>query len=231
MNKTAILALLACAGLGFAAGRSDKTAATSAQLYANQSAGPQRSEPGPATEGQPVETPDEPEPTVTWVTVAEAKASGKPILYLATKTVGCEPCNRLKALLANPISAEALSHFACVLVKDPPANHPWMRHYGVRSFPTMVFVGPAGTQPRIQSGCPDDVPSLLQFLHFMEERFEGKPPATVIADGAKTSIVNRPTLAPARPHSPVIQRGRERSVVVRRGGPGLWARITFRPGR
>ena len=57
MNKTAILALLACAGLGFAAGRSDKTAATSAQVYANQSAGPQRSEPGPATEGQPVESP------------------------------------------------------------------------------------------------------------------------------------------------------------------------------
>ncbi len=55
----------------------------------------------------------------------------------------------------------------------------------------------------------------------------------------RTAIAAVPTLArhsaPARAHSTVSQRGRERSVVVRRGfarrGPGLWARITFRPGR
>jgi len=54
----------------------------------------------------------------------------------------------------------------------------------------------------------------------------------------RTAIAAVPTLArhsaPARTHSTVSQRGRERSVVVRRGfhhGPGLWARITFRPGR
>jgi hypothetical protein len=52
----------------------------------------------------------------------------------------------------------------------------------------------------------------------------------------RTAIAAVPTLArhsaPARTHSTVSQRGRERSVVVRRSrGPGLWARITFRPGR
>jgi hypothetical protein len=174
------------------------------------------------------------------MTLAEAKASGKPILYLATKTSGCEPCNRLKSLLDNPISAEALSHFACVMVKDPPANHPWMRHYGIRSFPAMVFVGPPGTQHRVQLGCPDDVPSLLQFLHFMEERFEGKDPPQVIPDGTKTSIVfpKRPTLAPASHNAvaPTHPKGRsvagtqERSVLVRRQAPGFWGRATFRPG-
>lgn len=51
----------------------------------------------------------------------------------------------------------------------------------------------------------------------------------------RNAISANPTLAPARPHSPVVKRGPERSVVVRRSfrhrGPGLWARITFRPGR
>ena len=55
----------------------------------------------------------------------------------------------------------------------------------------------------------------------------------------RNAIAAVPTLArhsaPARTNSTVLQRGRERSVVVRRGfsrrGPGLWARITFRPGR
>ena len=55
----------------------------------------------------------------------------------------------------------------------------------------------------------------------------------------RNAIAAVPTLArhsaPARTNSTVSQRGRERSVVVRRGfsrrGPGLWARITFRPGR
>ena len=95
----------------------------------------------------------------------------------------------IHAQFANPISAEALSHFACVLVKDPPANHPWMRHYGVRSFPTMVFVGPAGTQPRIQSGCPDDVPS--------------DDPAPMPGPLSETVIVSRPSLIPACTATPL----------------------------
>lgn len=193
----------------------------------------------PVVVEQPVVEEQEAAPgPLLWMTLAEAKASGKPIMYLATKTVGCEPCNRLKALLDNPISAEALSHFACVMVKDPPANHPWMRHYKITSFPTMVFVGP--TQYRVQTGCPDDVPSLLQFLHFMEQRFEGKDPPQVIPDGTKTSIVfpKRPTLAPASHNAvaPTHPKGRsvagtqERSVLVRRQAPGFWGRATFRPG-
>jgi hypothetical protein len=50
----------------------------------------------------------------------------------------------------------------------------------------------------------------------------------------RSIVSSRPTLAAARPHSPVVKARQERSVVVRRGfsrGPGLWARITFRPGR
>ena len=51
----------------------------------------------------------------------------------------------------------------------------------------------------------------------------------------RSIVAQRPTLAPARPQSPVIQRGRERSVVVRRGffhrGPGLFAQLRFKPSR
>jgi hypothetical protein len=50
------------------------------------------------------------------------------------------------------------------------------------------------------------------------------------------SIVSpRPTLAlPARKHTASPIKAKEHSIVARRGfgrGPGLWARITFRPGR
>lgn len=230
MTKPVFLALLACAGLGFAAGRSDKTAATSAQVYANQSSGEQRSSPGPATEGQPVESPEEPEPTVQWVTEREAKASGKPILYLATKTIGCAPCKRLKSHMENPIVAEAMSHFACVLIEDPPANHPWMKYHHVTSFPAIIFAN--GSEYIVQRNAPADVPTLLQWLHFGEKAMNGEKPPTIIKDGAKTSISTRPTLAPRRPHLSAVKPSVERSVVVRRGrSPGLWARITFRPGR
>jgi hypothetical protein len=53
----------------------------------------------------------------------------------------------------------------------------------------------------------------------------------------RTAISAVPTLAPrASTHTarPVKAKAVERSVVARRGfrrGPGLWARITFRPGR
>lgn len=53
----------------------------------------------------------------------------------------------------------------------------------------------------------------------------------------RNAISAVPTLAPrASTHTarPVKAKAVERSVVVRRGfsrGPGLWARITFRPGR
>lgn len=54
----------------------------------------------------------------------------------------------------------------------------------------------------------------------------------------RNAISAVPTLAPrAQTHTarPVKAKAVERSVVVRRGfrhrGPGLWARITFRPGR
>jgi len=60
-------------------------------------------------------------------------------------------------------------------------------------------------------------------------------PGGVCKKPVRNAIQAIPTLAPARPHSPVVKRGQERSVVVRRGfrhrGPGLWARITFRPSR
>lgn len=52
----------------------------------------------------------------------------------------------------------------------------------------------------------------------------------------RNSIAAIPTLAaPRRPHPIVVKPSEgQRSVVVRRGfrrGPGLWARITFRPSR
>jgi hypothetical protein len=52
----------------------------------------------------------------------------------------------------------------------------------------------------------------------------------------RNAIAAVPTLAaPRRPHPIVVKPSEgQRSVVVRRGfrrGPGLWARITFRPGR
>ena len=52
----------------------------------------------------------------------------------------------------------------------------------------------------------------------------------------RTAIAAVPTLAaPRRPHPIVVKPSEgQRSVVVRRGfrrGPGLWARITFRPSR
>lgn len=68
---------------------------------------------------------------------------------------------------------------------------------------------------------------------------EAQCPGGVCRKPVRNAIAAVPTLArhsaPARTNSTVSQRGRERSVVVRRGfsrrGPGLWARITFRPGR
>jgi hypothetical protein len=57
-------------------------------------------------------------------------------------------------------------------------------------------------------------------------------PGGVCKRPVRSAISAIPTLAPARPHSPVVKRGQERSVVVRRGhvrGPGLFARIRFAP--
>jgi len=68
---------------------------------------------------------------------------------------------------------------------------------------------------------------------------EAQCPGGVCRKPIRNAVAAVPTLArhsaPARTNSTVSQRGRERSVVVRRGfsgrGPGLWARLTFRPGR
>lgn len=191
MNKFLILALLAgTATLGY-------IARDSVEPTVVQAVSPVVEEPEaePADENGKIPVFDH----VVWVSEAEAKASGKPILYLATLSKGCVPCNQLAKLLDNPISAEAMNRFACVKLTDPPANHPWLRFYNVTRFPSMVFVGPKGTQPRVQSGSPGSVPALLQSLQFMEDRFSGKAaPAAVVPDATKTSIhfPPRPTLAP-----------------------------------
>ena len=60
-------------------------------------------------------------------------------------------------------------------------------------------------------------------------------PGGVCRKPIRTAISAVPTLAPrASTHTarPAKAKAVERSVVVRRSrGPGLWARITFRPGR
>lgn len=62
-------------------------------------------------------------------------------------------------------------------------------------------------------------------------------PGGVCRKPIRNAIAPIPTLAaPRRPHPIVLKPSEgQRSVVVRRGfarrGPGLWARITFRPGR
>lgn len=66
---------------------------------------------------------------------------------------------------------------------------------------------------------------------------EAQCPGGVCRKPVRNAIAAVPTLAaPRRPHPIVLKPSVEqRSVVVRRGfsrrGPGLWARITFRPGR
>lgn len=62
-------------------------------------------------------------------------------------------------------------------------------------------------------------------------------PGGVCRKPIRNAIAPIPTLAaPRRPHPIVLKPSEgQRSVVVRRGfarrGPGLWARITFKPGR
>lgn len=198
MNKTSILLLLfAAGGLGYAA--RDHAPAPVAQVQATAPAEPEGGEYSPPQQ-------------VSWVSEAEAKASGKNILYFVTRTKGCEPCRRTKEMFGNPMSVEAMSRFACVLIEDQPSTHPWMRHYGIKTVPTMVFVGPAGTQPRVQTGAPSSVPAFLQFLQFMEDRFAGKPAPVIVADSSKISIDNppKPTLAPASHDTaaPFLNKGR-----------------------
>lgn len=66
---------------------------------------------------------------------------------------------------------------------------------------------------------------------------EAQCPGGVCRKPIRNAIAPIPTLAaPRRPHPIVLKPSEgQRSVVVRRGfarrGPGLWARITFRPGR
>lgn len=162
--------------------------------------------------------------SVVWVSEAEAKASGKPVLYFVTRTQGCQPCKRLKALFDNPISAEAMNRFACVLIQDQSPSHPWMKHYSISTVPTMLFVGPKGTKPFAQVGAPPGVPELLHFLQAMEDRFSGKPAPQVIPDSTKTSITYpaKPTLAaashntvaPTHPKGRLVAGTQERSCVA-----------------
>lgn len=66
---------------------------------------------------------------------------------------------------------------------------------------------------------------------------EAQCPGGVCRKPIRSVVAPSPTLAaPRRPHSIALKPSEgQRSVVVRRGfarrGPGLWARITFRPGR
>lgn len=66
---------------------------------------------------------------------------------------------------------------------------------------------------------------------------EAQCPGGVCRKPIRNAIAPIPTLAaPRRPHPIVLKPSEgQRSVVVRRGfarrSPGLWARITFRPGR
>lgn len=66
---------------------------------------------------------------------------------------------------------------------------------------------------------------------------EAQCPGGVCRKPIRNAIAPIPTLAaPRRPHPIVLKPSEgQRSVVVRRGfarrGPGLWARITFKPGR
>lgn len=66
---------------------------------------------------------------------------------------------------------------------------------------------------------------------------EAQCPGGVCRKPIRNALAPIPTLAaPRRPHPIVLKPSEgQRSVVVRRGfsrrGPGLWARITFRPGR
>lgn len=239
MNKFFVLALLGgVATLGYVA--RDQVEPSTVQAVA-----PVTEEPAAEPVDEIWKIPDS-ETSVVWVSEADAKASGKPILYLTTLSKGCVPCNQLAKLLDNPISAEAMNRFACVKITDPPANHPWLRFYNVTRFPSMVFVGPKGTQPRVQSGSPGSVPALLQFLQFMEDRFSGKPAPAVVPDATKTSIhfPSRPTLAPVSHDTvapnPIKGRSsgnRETSCVACRvrGGrcvkptPGLFRQWSFAP--
>lgn len=185
-----------------------------------------------------------------WVSEAEAKASGKTILYFVTLSKGCAPCAKLKGLMDNPASLEALGRFACVKLVDTPADHPWMRHYGVRTCPSMVFVR-EGVPTVIQTGSPPGVPALLQFLDAMEKRFNGEPLPTVgdsKRDPSKVYIpfIKKPTLAPAahdtvapiRPKGRLVAGPQERSCVTgfcngrkcSPKAPGFFGQAFFRPG-
>lgn len=242
MNKPSIvILLLLSSGFGYWANDATTTMPAAAEK--------------PAEVVEPVATQPEsgeysPPLQVEWVSEAEAKASGKPVLYLATLTKGCVPCANLKALLANPASIEAMNRFACVLIEDPSANHPWVRHYervtaGQFAFPAMVFAK-EGQKSQVQVGAPDSVAALLQFLDQMEKRFKGEPIPQVIPDSSKTSITYtpKPTLAPASHDTvaPFPIKGRssgkqERSCVSCRvrGGrcvrptPGILRQLTFAP--
>lgn len=245
MNKPSIVILLLLAsGFGYWANDATTTMPAAAEK--------------PAAVVEPVATQPEsgeysPPLQVEWVSEAEAKASGKPVLYLATLTKNCAPCKRLKEMLDNPISAEAMSHFACVLIKDPPANHLWVAHWQKHAakggsslkFPFFAVEKP-GIAPFLQVGAPPSVPDLLQFLDQMEKRFNGEPIPQVIPDSSKTSITcpPKPTLAPASHDTvaPFPTKGRssgkqERSCVSCRvrGGrcvrptPGILRQLTFAP--
>ena len=234
MNKTAITILIAAAcTLGYVARETVDAPASVAQEPVSLT---------PQEEGGNFPTPE----SVVWMSEAEAKASGKTVLYFVTRTKGCVPCKRLKAMLANPISAEAMNRFACVLIEDQSPNHPWMRHYRLTTVPTMLFVGPKA-KPFAQTGAPDSVPGLLQFLQQMEDRFSGKPAPQVIPDATKTSITfpAKPTLTPASHDTaaPSRTKGRSsgkqewscvRSQAARgrcyRSAPGVIGQWTFRPG-
>lgn len=184
-----------------------------------------------------------------WVSEKEAKASGKTILYFVTLSKGCPPCDRLKKLMDNPASLEALSHFACVKLVDTPSNHPWMKHYRVTSCPSMVFVR-EGQPTFVQTGAPDAVPQLLQFLGMIEKRFNGEELPKVgdtPKDPSKVSFPfpAKPTLAPAAHDTvaPIHPKGRlvagpqERSCVTgfcngrtcSPKAPGFFGQIFFRP--
>lgn len=142
----------------------------------------------------------EAEAKVVYVSEKEAKASGKPILYVVTNSKNCQPCAVLKGYLATPMVAGALRSFAVVKILDQSPSHPWMRHYQVTTVPTLVFLAPNG-QSMTMPGLPPGLPAFLHGINEMEAWCAGKLKLEEERNSAldaefKASHTPTPTLAP-----------------------------------
>jgi hypothetical protein len=158
-----------------------------------------------------------------WLRDAEARKSGKPILYYFTLSQGCPHCVRCDRMLSTPLLKAALLDFACVKVVDPPKGGAFVTYHRIKVYPSFRIFRKDMKRVATHDGCPSDVPTFLVNLDSGRKYVNGeqhtprKGPLLPTLAAIKPVKELLPTLAaPFAPRTQEKVEGPQRSVVVTR---------------